>query len=116
MRSFADAETRHGIVDHHGPSFDLTRQALAARAIARPNARRQSVMGIVSQTHGLGIIAETRNRQHRTKSLFLHHPHAMIDVRQNSRRKKSWAEFAQPRASRKYPRAAPLRIFQLGFH
>src|ERR1017187_4090456 len=38
MRSFADAETRHGVVHHHCASMDLASQSLAAGAIASPNA------------------------------------------------------------------------------
>src|ERR1035441_4883024 len=38
MRSFADAETRHGAVHHHCASMYLASQSLAAGAIASPNA------------------------------------------------------------------------------
>src|SRR5580700_6014903 len=39
MRSFADAEARHRVVYHHRAGVDLASQALAASAIASPNAR-----------------------------------------------------------------------------
>src|SRR5208282_993890 len=58
VRSFADAETRYGVVHHHRAGLDLAGQSLAAGAIARPHAGGQSEIGIVGQAHGLGIAAE----------------------------------------------------------
>ena len=116
MRSFADAETRNGIVHHHRARIDLASQPLArARSRVQTLAASPKSESLASRTASASPLKGAIGSTGPNVSV-LHHTHAVIDVGQHGGCEKCWSKFAQARASGEHARAALPCVFHVRFH
>ncbi len=116
VRSFADTEARNHIIHHDGAGMNTPGQALATLRVARPDARRQAVFGVVGQANGLIVVGARHHRQHWTESFLAHDAHVLGHAGQYSGSVEVHPQFRKPGSPGQNPRSARLCVFHVRFH
>src|SRR5437763_3177648 len=64
----------------HSPGFDRATHAERSAPVASPHSGAEPVHRVVGDLQGLRLIAERRDREHRTEDLLLEDPHLVVPL------------------------------------
>src|SRR5207302_4674365 len=77
----------HAAIDPYSAGFDPAGELVSQTDVARPDARRQTILGVIRHAHDTVeiLIIDGHCTDHGAEDLFLHHSHVAVGFRQHRR-------------------------------